>query len=412
MVHSGVILTGLFLFLAHRSNPHEMKKIMAIALATLIWACKEEKKEPQIADTMRTYSIEQMMDNESVGGLSFSPDKSKLLVSSNRSGIYNMYTLTANGGEMLPVTQSDSSSVFSISYFPQDGRMLFRMDNNGDELYHIYLRETDGSHRDLTPDPGARSLFYGWAEDNASFYYASNKRDNRFMDLYEMGLEDLSPTLLYQNDGGYDIGGVSPDERFVSLSRSLNSNDSDLFLHDIKSGDLIKINKNQSGNGGQDFSPDGSAFYYITDDGSEFSYLMKYTLADGTHEKTLERDWDIWGSSFTEQGSYQVTFINQDGKNVIEVLEVANGKNLELPQIEDMEITGVGFSDDETMMAFYAGGSHSPSNLYLYDLESKELGKLTEVLNPEIQGQDLVRAEVIRFKSFDSLEIPAIYYRP
>src|SRR5690606_20846213 len=305
-----------------------------------------------------------------------------------------------------------SSSVFSISYFPEDGRMLFRMDNNGDELYHIYLREIDGSHRDLTPDSGARSLFYGWAEDNASFYYASNKRDNRFMDLYEMGLEDLSPTLLYQNDGGYDIGGVSPDERFVSLSRSLNSNDSDLFLHDIKSGELIKINKNQSGNGGQDFSPDGSAFYYITDDGSEFSYLMKYTLADGTHEKTLERDWDIWGSSFTEQGSYQVTFINQDGKNVIEVLEVANGKNLELPQIEDMEITGVGFSDDETMMAFYAGGSHSPSNLYLYDLESKELGKLTEVLNPEIQGQDLVRAEVIRFKSFDSLEIPAIYYRP
>src|SRR5690606_40019205 len=256
MVHSGVFLTGLFLFLAHRSNPHEMKKVMAIALAALIWACKEEKKEPQIADTMRTYSIEQMMDNESVGGFSFSPDKSKLLVPSNRSGIYNMYTLTANGGEMLPVTQSDSSSVFSISYFPQDGRMLFRMDNNGDELYHIYLRETDGSHRDLTPDPGARALFYGWAEDDASFYYASNKRDNRFMDLYKMELEGLTPTLLYQNGDGYDINGISPDERFVALSRSLNSNDSDVFFQDLQTGELIKINQNQSGTGGQALSPD------------------------------------------------------------------------------------------------------------------------------------------------------------
>ena len=30
----------------------------------------------------------------------------------------------------------------------------------------------------------------------------------------------------------------------------------------------------------------------------------------------------------------------------------------------------------------------------------------------EIQGQDLVKAEVIRYKSFDGLEIPAIYYKP
>ena len=385
---------------------------MAIALVALVWACKDEKKGPGIAGTMKTYTIGQMMGNESIGGFSFSPDKSKLLVSSNRSGIYNMYALPVKGGEMVPVTQSDSSSVFSISYFPKDGRMLFRMDNNGDEIYHIYLRETDGSHRDLTPDQGARSIFYGWAEDDASFYYASNKRDHRFMDLYGMDLEGLTPALLYQNEAGYDINGISPDERYVALGRSLNTNDSDLFLYDVESREMIKINKNQSGNGGQDFSPDGSAFYYTTDDGGEYSYLMKYNLADGTREKALERDWDIRGSSFTDQGTYQVTFINEDAKNSIEVMEVASGKNIELPQIEDMEITGVGFSDDEKLMSFYAGGSHSPSNLYVYDLESKELNKLTDVLNPEIQGQDLVRAEVVRFKSFDGLEIPAIYYRP
>ena len=129
-----------------------MKKLLAIALITSIWACKEEKKEPSIAERMKTYTISQMMDNESIGGGSFSPDKSKLLVSSNRSGIYNMYTIPTSGGEMMPITQSDSSSVFAISYFPNDERMLFRMDNNGDEIYHIFVRDTDGSHEDLTPE--------------------------------------------------------------------------------------------------------------------------------------------------------------------------------------------------------------------------------------------------------------------
>lgn len=389
-----------------------MKKLLVIALIAGVWACKEEKKEPSIAETMKTYTISQMMDNESIAGGSFSPDKSKLLVSSNRSGIYNMYTIPTSGGEMMPVTQSDSSSVFAISYFPKDERMLFRMDNNGDEIYHIFVRDMDGSFSDLTPKEGARSLFYQWSEDKSAFFYGSNKRDNRFVDLYKMDLESMTSELVYENNDGYDVGVVSPDEKYVALSKSINTNDSDLFLYNLESKELTQINKNQSGNAPQDFSPDGTAFYYTTDDGSEFSYLMKYNLADDSYEKAMERDWDISGSYFTDQGTYQVTYINEDAKNTIEVMEVATGKNIDLPSIENMEITSVSFSDDESMMRFYAGGSHTPSNLYVYNLETKEQKRLTDVLNPEVQAQDLVKAEVVRYKSFDGLEIPAIYYKP
>lgn len=385
---------------------------MYIALVCLIWACKEEKKEPSIAQTMKTYSIAQMMDNESIGGASFSADNSKILISSNRSGIYNMYTIPVGGGEMIPVTQSDSSSVYAISYFPKDDRMLFRMDDNGDEIFHIYLRDTDGSFRDLTPDQGARSLFHRWAKDDASFFYASNKRDKRFMDLYEMDLETLTPSLRYQNDGGYDLGVLSNDGKYLALVKSINTNDTDLFVYDLEDKKLTQINKEQSGNYGQDFTPDGKYLLYSTDQGNEFAYLMKYDLTDGTSEKAMERDWDIMGSSFTEQGTYQVTFINEDAKNTIEVLDVAQGKNITLPDMGNMDITGVGFSQDEKIMNLYAGGSHSPSNLYVYDLDSKEMTQLSDVLNPEIQARDLVRAQVVRFKSFDGLEIPAIYYRP
>ncbi|MEC7262833.1 MAG: alpha/beta fold hydrolase, partial [Bacteroidota bacterium] len=251
-----------------------------------------------------------------------------------------------------------------------------------------------------------------WSQDRASFFYGSNKRDKRFMDLYEMDLGTMESKLVYQNDDGYDVNVISPDKKYVALSKSINTNDSDLFLYNIQTKELTKINENQSGNNGQDFSHDGSAFYYTTDDGSEFAYLMKYKMEDGSHEKAMARDWDIVGSYFTHNGTYQVTYINEDAKNTIEVMEVATGKNVDLPTVENMEITSVSFSDDETMMRFYAGGSFTPSNLYVYNLETKEQTKLTDVLNPEIQAQDLVKAEVIRFKSFDGLEIPAIYYKP
>jgi dipeptidyl aminopeptidase/acylaminoacyl peptidase len=50
--------------------------------------------------------------------------------------------------------------------------------------------------------------------------------------------------------------------------------------------------------------------------------------------------------------------------------------------------------------------------MYVYDFSTKELKKLTNTLNPEIKDDDLVAGKVIRYKSFDGLEIPAIYYKP
>ncbi|WP_340063188.1 S9 family peptidase [Ascidiimonas aurantiaca] len=391
------------------------KTLVFVTVLSLLYGCKNGTKTDEktaLVENLKTYTIEQMMDNEAIGGGSFAPDNSKLLISSNRSGIYNMYIIPVSGGEPIPVTASDSSSVFAISYFPNDERMLFRMDGNGDEIYHIYLRDTTGTHTNLTPYEGARSLFYGWAKDDQSFFFASNKRDKRYMDLYEMDLNKLESTLLYQNEEGYSVGALSDDKNYLVLSKSINTNDSDLFLYDRKNKALIKINENPSANSGEGFSPDGSAFYYTTDDGAEFAYLMKYNLQDGTREKVMEKEWDISGSYFTENGKYRVTYINKDAKTVIEVMDTETGKNLDLPVIENASISNVGFSEDEKMMRFYAGGSHTPSNLFVYNLETGEQKQLTSVLNDAIDGTHLVTAEVVRYPSFDGLEIPAIYYKP
>lgn len=390
-----------------------MKKlILATGMTLALLSCKQETKEPTLAETLQSYTIEQMMDNENVGGGSFSPDKSKLLVHSNRSGIYNLYTVPAAGGEFTPVTASDSSSVFAISYFPEDERILFRMDNNGDEIYHIYLLDEGGTHKDLTPWEGARSLFRGWSEDQKAFYIASNGRDPRYNDLYKVDLQTLEPAMLYENIEGYGIGSISHNERYLVLSRPVSRDEVDLFLLDLSTQEITRINENPASNEDQDFTPDDSRLLYTTDEGSEYAYLMVYNLQTGKHTKVMERDWDIWGSYFTEKGTYRVTTINEDAKNTIEIEVVDTGEPLDLNALQGMNITSVGFSRDESKLRFFAGDSNSPSNLFVYDLDTKEVHQLSDVLNPEIDPEHLVKAEVVRFPSFDGLEIPAIYYKP
>lgn len=72
---------------------------------------------------------------------------------------------------MEPVTQSDTSSVYALSYFPDDERILLMMDGNGDEIYKLFVKEGENLTR-LTPAENARALFYGWAKDGESFYYS------------------------------------------------------------------------------------------------------------------------------------------------------------------------------------------------------------------------------------------------
>ena len=203
-------------------------KILGLLMVMLLVSCKEE---PQMVQReIKQYTIDQFMDNESVGGGSFSYDNNNLLVSSNRSGIYNIYTIPVKGGEMTAITASDSTSVFAESYFPNDNRMLYSADGNGDEIDHLFVRELDGSIKDITPAEGAKAGFYGWSKDKNHLYYGSNKRDPRFFDVYKLSIDGYTSEMIYQNNDGLDYSEMSDDENYIALSKVMNTNDSDLFM--------------------------------------------------------------------------------------------------------------------------------------------------------------------------------------
>ncbi len=389
-----------------------MKKVIFILFLFLsIWGCKSDSDSKDTTKAVKQYTIEQFMDNEGIFGSSFSHDYSKLLIGSNVSGTYNAYTIPIDGGEKTALTNSDGT-VRPMTFFPADDRILYASDNDGDEIYHIFLREEDGTIKDLTPDEGARASMYGWTHDYTSFYYGCNKRNPQFMDVYEMNIESFESTLIFQNDGGYNFGGISNDKKYMALSKSINTNDSDLFLYDLNAKEIKKISEAQAGYSPSDFSTDSKDLYYTTDHGGEFQYLKKYSIADGTHEEVLKKDWDISYAYFSKTGKYRVVGVNADGKTDLSILDTQTGQEVAFPSIEGADISSVNISKDEALMTFYAGSSKSTSNLYIFDLKTGKHKQLTTTLNSEIDTDDLVNATVVRYKSFDGLDIPAIYYKP
>lgn len=388
-------------------------RLFITAVAIFVMAACQTTKENQ-AYTPKQYTIEQFYKNKNVFGGSFAPDASKLLVSSNETGIYNAMALHVDGSPPIQLTNSDQESIFAISYFPSDERILYSADQGGNEITHIYVRNTDGTTQDLTSGEQEKANFFGWAKDLNSFFYISNLRDPQYFDLYEMQIDGFKSELIYENNEGLDVSAVSEDKNYLALVKPITTNNTDMYIYNRASDDLKHISEHQ---GDMQFSPqyfssDNTHLYYMTDEGSEYQHLRRYDISSESAEKVFSADWDVWYAYESFNSKYRVIGINEDGKTVVKVTDMASGSEVDFPDVEGRSISSVSISRNEELMRLTAGSSRAPSDIYVYKFADGSVTRLTDNLNPEIDVDDLVESTVVRFPSFDGLEIPAIYYKP
>ena len=379
-----------------------------VGLSSLISCSSETTYKP------KKYTIEQFMDTPQHGGAAFSSDNERILFSSNQSGIFNAYSISITGGGAIPLTQSAADAIWSLVYFPNDNRFLFTSDKGGNELSHIFVRNLDGTVQDLTPGESSRAQFNHISHDDKSFYFLWNKRDPKQMDLYEADFETLATKLIFQNDTGWDIGKVSPDRHYLALIKTKTMDDTDIFLYDFRDKSLKEITKHKGAekNLPVTFTPDSQELYYLTDEDSEFLHLKSTVLATGESKSLDKYEWDITDAFLSGNGRYLVVVVDVDGDEDVKIYDNQLKRYLQLPKLPDGVISGLCISKTEDWLAFYLTGSRLPKSLYSYNITTGGLTKLIGGLNPEINPEDLVKGEVVRYPSFDSLSIPAILYKP
>ncbi|MEN3274718.1 MAG: hypothetical protein V7631_508 [Massilia sp.] len=376
-------------------------------------AAKAAQKMP------KRYTIEQFMATTAVTGASFSRDEKQILFSSNASGIFNAYVLPVAGGTPRALTNSTTDSTYAVGFFYNDDRILFTRDKGGDERNHLFVRELDGTERDLTPGDKLKASFAGWQPDGNGFYVATNERDPKYFDLYRYDAKTYARTLVYQNESGLTVQAISRDGRWLALGKPNTTADSDIYLYEVASRQVKHISPHQgtASYSAEAFDPDSKRLLFTTNDGGEFTRVRAYDLATGAVSDVEKADWDLVGTTYSRNGRHRISYVNEDGSIRVRVVEAASAaapgaeKPVPMPKLPG-EIRQTTFSPSGDLVAFYVNGDRSPNNLYVHDLRSRKTVQLTRSLSREIDPDDLVEAEVVRFKSFDGTVIPSIFYKP
>ena len=393
-----------------------MKKtsvLFGVLLILIIASCKDGEKT-QEARMPEQYDIEDLYNTKSISASGFNKDETKILINNNVSGIYNGYELTISDTSSIALTKSTKESIFTVDYLAGSSKFIYSADEGGNENSHLYLMDRKGSTpKDITPWANSANSFFGWSQDKKSMYLNSNKRDAKYFDLLKLDTLTWKPTVLYQTDSDLSPSLISKSERYIILNKSITTDKNEMYLYDRKTKATKRLSNDKEANWNpMAFEKNDSILYYSSNEDTEFSYLIKYNINTGKSQKIYEDKWDVNYMSLSENEKYHTLFINEDGKNKILLFDHSTGKPLELPEFKDGDVTDVIISKSENKLLLTVGSSTSPANLYLYDIPTKSLKQLTSVLNKKINQKDLVKAQVIRFKSFDGKEIPAIYYKP
>ncbi|CAM3781508.1 alpha/beta fold hydrolase [Litorimonas haliclonae] len=380
----------------------------------------EPVAEQQAEKEIPKFSAEAFFQTTSYGlpssaGKAFGASSGDLLVTSDESGIFNAYRLNAETGEKTQLTDSKENPISAVSWFPDDERFLYTSDGGGDELNHVYVQELDGSAKDLTPGNPVKASFIGWSDTGDSFFLMTNERDAKTFDVYRYQTEDYSREMIFENDGK-QVDAISRDGRYLALTQNRTSADSDIYLVDMKSRDqtptLITEHEGNISHASNEFSPNGEYLIYATDEFGEFTQAWQYNIETGEKSELLKADWDVSYVTYSPSGRYRVSGINDDGSTKVTIRDLTEKKDVKLNDLPEGNVNSVRFSAEEDQVAFIMNGDRAPSDIHVASLASGDVKGLTNALNPEISSDMLVEGEVVRYESYDRLEIPGILYKP
>ncbi|MHB8913592.1 MAG: S9 family peptidase [Minisyncoccota bacterium] len=359
-----------------------------------------------------TYTIKDFLEAKSAGGASFSPDGTRVAYLSNSTGMSQVFLVPAEGGEPEQLTDFEDPVSFA-RFSPTEDVLLFGKAEGGNEQTQFYLLDLDTRQiTDITARPDVKHDFGAWSPDGKSVCFASNERNGKDSDVYVMDVGTLKKRCIFNEGGSCVAEGFSPQGTYVVARRKYSAANTDLYLCNLKAGNVEHITPHEENvfYAGSLWLPDESAFFLVQDQGREFRGLARYSLAERKFQYILTPEWDVAGATIDRTGKILAITVNEDGYERMMIYDATRfeAHSCHLPA---GNIYRASFSESGSQIAFSLGDSCRTSNVWILDLETGESRQLTNS-HQGVLPEAMVEPELIRFKSFDGLSIPAFVYRP
>ena len=299
-----------------------------------------------------------------------------------------------------------------------DSRLIYVMDKGGNEDYHLFAVDVDGSNqKELTPYAGVRVDILALLKDDKDHMIISmNKNNPQVFDPYKINIITGEIEQLYENTDltnpimGYEF---DKDGHLRGFSRLKNGINTELY-YAVSPGDfqLMKTTKWDDTFSILNFnyaSNNPHEAYVLSNLESDKSKIYLYDLAKDQSIKELfsNNNYDVSGMDISRNRNWELDYFSYEGEKyeIVPVSKYYKKLHAKLQkEFPDYVFYLSDHTDDESRYLIYVTSDKLYGKYYSYDVNKDEI-KLLFDLMPQLKEDDMAEMRPISFQSRDGLSI-------
>ena len=297
-------------------------------------------------------------------------------------------------------------------FWKENDTLIFVRDFGGDENLQLFRVSAEGKNeKSLTPFKGVKHRLVDDLEDvsDEEILISSNKRDAKVFDVYRLNVKTGKIELVAQNPGHFTSWGAdhkgelrlatatdgvntavhyreTEKEKFELLLQTNFKNTFSPIMFDFKNKNLyVRSNLNRDKEVIQLFNPK----------------TKKVVKTIFSHPKL-----DAGGIIVSKKRKKLLGVWYIDWKTEYKWLDTTRARIYKdlLKQLPDKKVTITSKNREEDLFIVYAGSDRDPGTYYLYQVKSKKLDKIAELM-PWLKSEELSEMKPIQYKSRDGMTI-------
>ncbi|HER00618.1 MAG TPA: S9 family peptidase [candidate division Zixibacteria bacterium] len=399
--------------------------LILILISILIIGCIErrEKEGESVAATEKRLNdffegdyipdIERFMQIGYVTNIAISKDGRRVFLSPSYTNAPQVFRVTDGGWPYQLTSFEDGLSWYRLSndsYYAIVGAAV-----GGDENAQLYLLDTEsGRIKKLIDRPEARFGGVVWSKDDDFIYFSSNMGNLKDFFIYKLELPDREAVLVKEKEGWNVPIQVNEDGRYLLYEAAVSSRDNNFYLLDLETGtqEILTPHEGEYLYPFMKLTPDFKTAYLTTNntpDGitriAEMSVMTNEIVFLNSNQQ-----WECESAALSDDGHYLFWTINEEGYDRPHFKDLVTGDMLPVPGMNGLYSFG-GFTADGRFLFSFHNANHAP-NAWIWNPYEEMGARVTNVSTMGIDISEFVEPRLIKYESFDSLEIPAFLYLP
>ncbi|KXK40656.1 MAG: hypothetical protein J5I52_03315 [Saprospiraceae bacterium] len=366
------------------------------------------------------YKVENYFSRPKASSFQLSPDGKYMSYreKEDNSTKRHVYVKEIATGQVTRILEEKDELIRNY-FWKNNERILYAMDQGGNEQYHIHAVNIDGSNDvDLTPFEGIQAGVSNMLKEQKNHVIIEmNKNNKQVFEPYKLNIVTGEIEQLYENlDIENPIQGFDYDKEgnLRGYTRLVNGVDSEQWYKNLETGEFYLVKKMKW------YESFGIIAYDYVGDNPDIAYVatnldsdkIRIVLYDFKKKEIVKEvysnaEYDAGTMARSRKRNWEIDYFSYVGEK--EIIEPVSDFYKEFTAqmkaaFPDKEFSIVGADDDENTLLFVVMSDKHVGTYYQYDNKTKTFTLLYELM-PHLKETDMAEMRPIKFTSRDGLTI-------